>query len=242
MEPRRAGALAFGFSLAGVVLVVLVLGIAAGVGPSGLTHGRAHDALYHAPSPPPPSSSPHGHHPPPLALPHGQSSVPFAGAIGLVVRLALMAWLVWLVLKGLLWLKEELESWRHREPPVPEIDFDVLDDPEPLVQEMRRDADDQLALLLGGEPRNAIVACWERFEEQAERAGLARRPWETSSEFTLRLLEVVSADSTAVARLAVLYREARFSDHLITEDSRQLALQALDRIRETVGTARTVRP
>ena len=43
MQPRRAGALALGFSLAGVVLVVLLVGVAAGVGPSGLVHGTPRD-------------------------------------------------------------------------------------------------------------------------------------------------------------------------------------------------------
>jgi hypothetical protein len=93
---------------------------------------------------------------------------------------------------------------------------------------------------LGGEPRNAIVACWERFEEQAERVGLARKPWETSSEFTMRLLDVVSADPPAVSQLAVLYREARFSQHEITEANRQEALAALGLIRETIGSGRVV--
>ena len=84
------------------------------------------------------------------------------------------------------------------------------------------------------------MACWERFEEQAERVGLARKPWETSSEFTLRLLDVVSADASAVSRLATLYREARFSEHEITEADRQQAVEALTQIRDTIGSGRTV--
>ncbi len=50
---------------------------------------------------------------------------------------------------------------------------------------------------------------------------VARQPWETSSEFTLRLLDRVSADDAAVSRLEGLYREARFSDHEIDESRRR---------------------
>lgn len=241
MQPRRAGALALGYSLAGVVLVVLLVGVAAGVGPTGLTHGTPRDSVFHRATPTVSSSntsSPGAA--PPVELPHGESDLPAADLIGTLLRIALAMWLFWLVLRGMLWLQEELRSRRSREPPPPDVDFDVLDDPEPLVEEMRRDADLQFELLLAGEPRNAIVACWERFEEQAERVGLARRPWETSSEFTLRLLDVVSADPDAVSRLAGLYREARFSEHEITETNRQQALEALERIRDTIRSGAAV--
>jgi Domain of unknown function (DUF4129) len=103
------------------------------------------------------------------------------------------------------------------------------------VEEMRRDAAEQLELLFGGEPRNAIVAAWDRFEEQAERVGVARKLWETSSEFTLRLLDAVSAAPSAVSRLAVLYREARFSEHDITELNRAAAAEALRDIHLSIG-------
>jgi hypothetical protein len=51
--------------------------------------------------------------------------------------------------------------------------------------------------------------------------------WETSSEFTLRLLDLVAAEDRAVSRLAGLYREARFSEHPMTEAHRAAALEAL---------------
>ena len=242
MQPRRAGALALGFSLAGVVLVVLLVGVAAGVGPSGLVHGTPRDSIFHAPTAQPSSSSPTQSPGPNQAAPfhQGHSGLPAAGLIGTLLRIALALWLLSLLWRGLRWVAEDLQARRSREPAPLELDFDVLDDPEPLVEEMQRDADLQLELLLGGEPRNAIVACWERFEEQAERVGLARKPWETSSEFTLRLLDVVSADVSAVSRLATLYREARFSEHEITEADRQQAVEALAQIRDTIGSGRTV--
>jgi hypothetical protein len=156
------------------------------------------------------------------------------GALRFVIGLLLVA----LVLCGLFlvlrWIGDRLLH-RHHEARPERVYFDVLDDPEPLAEEIRADAADQLALLLGGSPRNAIVACWDRFEEQAERVHAARKDWETSSEFTLRLLERVSADAAAVNRLEALYHEARFSSHEIDESRREAAVEALRAIHSSLG-------
>ena len=81
---------------------------------------------------------------------------------------------------------------------------------------------------------NAIVAAWRRFEVQGDAAGVGRERWETSSEYALRILDLVSADAGATSRLAELYREARFSEHPITEDHRAEALAALAVIRRSL--------
>lgn len=110
-----------------------------------------------------------------------------------------------------------------------EVDFATLDPQPPAVaQAILDDATDQREALAGGTPRNAIVACWHRFETQAAGIGMARAGHETSSEFTLRLLDLAAADHHAVTRLAALYREARFSDHELGEDARDEARTALD--------------
>ncbi len=120
------------------------------------------------------------------------------------------------------------------------VEFEVLPAaPEQAAEEIVRDADQQLALLLAGTPRNGIVACWHRFEVQAETAGFGREPWETSAEFTLRVLDLVAADERAVADLAVLYREARFSDHELGESARRSAVAALDRLHRSLGAGQT---
>jgi Domain of unknown function (DUF4129) len=238
MSARRASALAFGFSLAGVVLMLLLVVMAARSGPSGVIHGTPHDDIFHAPQPTVThdANQQQGGPDSTTTLPRGGSSLPGAAWLGTVLRYALFAWLLLLVYRGVRWLLEDLAARRYREPPREVVDFDVLDDPTPLVEEMQRDATAQFELLLGGKPRNAIVAAWDRFEEQAERVGSARKPWETSSEFTLRLLEVVSAAPAAVSRLAALYREARFSEHEITESKRQAAVEALHDIHASIGT------
>ncbi len=127
-------------------------------------------------------------------------------------------------------------DWRRRREPEPdEVEFDPLDSPALLAEALAAGARAQRAALEEGEPRNAIVECWHRFERVAERAGVRRHPWETSSEFTLRLLDRVSADSTAVAVLAELYRDARYSAHDVTEDNRARAVEALDAVHLSVG-------
>lgn len=127
-------------------------------------------------------------------------------------------------------------DWRRRREPEPdEVEFDPLDSPALLAEALAAGASAQRAALEDGEPRNAIVECWHRFERLAERAGVRRHPWETSSEFTIRLLDRVSADSGAVSALSELYRDARYSAHDVTEDNRARAMEALDVIHQSLG-------
>ncbi len=65
--------------------------------------------------------------------------------------------------------------------------------------------------------------------------GVERRSWQTTAEFVLGALDLVAADRGAVGRLADLYREARFSDHPMTDEHRRAALEALDTIHRSLG-------
>ncbi|HYH73482.1 MAG TPA: DUF4129 domain-containing protein [Nocardioides sp.] len=129
------------------------------------------------------------------------------------------------------------DRWRRpaRQAAREQVEFTTLDEPGRLVEAISEDASEQDDLLREGDPRNAIVAAWLRFEVQGDVAGVGRRSWETSSEYAIRILDLVSADSGAVNRLAGLYREARFSDHSITEEHRAEALAALTGIRRSLG-------
>jgi hypothetical protein len=229
--------------MSAVALTVLAVGVmllmvmfAARSGPDRIFTGPLHDPSVHPITPtlsiPTLPGLPRNHHQ--QGLLH---SNPFFTTVGWMLRVAFALCALWLLYRAFRWVEEALNNLRARRRPtrpVP-VDFDVLDDPEPLVEEIRRGADEQFELLLGGHPRNAIVACWDRFEEHAERVNAARKPWETSSEFTLRLLDAVSADPAAVARLEALYREARFSDHEIDETRRDAAIEALRAIHASLG-------
>jgi hypothetical protein len=233
MGARRTSTVAV-VSVAGAVLLVsLLVTWAASVGPGGVLTGEGPSALK-VPIPTRPTESDSASS---SASPDQQSEdAPKGGdphllqalvaIFELAVGLALLAGLVQLV-RGL-W--ERVRDFRRRPPPPREVAFDVIETPRQVADAMARDAEAQRSLLLGGTPRNAIVACWHRFEQQAGEAGVVREDWETSAEFTLRVLDLVDADTAPVARLGALYREARFSDHPLDEAARTAALEALDAI------------
>jgi hypothetical protein len=233
---RRAGVSAVAFTVLAVGVLLLMVMFAARSGPERIFAGPLHDPSVRPATPsyslPTFPSQPLNQHRQGI-FHHNE----FFGAVGWVVKIAFLLCVLWLLYLGYKRLLQWVQDFRDRDRPEPpeEVDFDVLDDPEPMVEEMRKDADEQFELLLGGEPRNAIVACWDRFEEQAERAHASRKDWETSSEFTLRLLEAVSADAAAVSRLEALYREARFSRHEIDEPRREAAVEALRAIHASIG-------
>jgi Domain of unknown function (DUF4129) len=150
--------------------------------------------------------------------------------VGGAIQLAALAGML---LVAFLLVRRAHTAWAlrrvHEEPATGE--FEALDDRHRVAAAMAEDGAEQARLLEEGEPRNAIVECWHRFEVQAERAGLGRRPAETASELALRMLDVADVDRAAVTRLLELYREARFSGHEVGEDDRAAALDALARIR-----------
>ncbi len=154
-------------------------------------------------------------------------------AIAFAVEIVTVAVVLFLV--GRL-LRKLREAWlrrlpRRRQAPAEDVEFEVLGSAAQVTQVMSEDADEQRSLLaVNGEPRNAIVECWDRFERQALRGGVDRRPWQTTAEFVLDVLDLVGADRGAVSELADLYREARFSDHPMTDEHRRRALAALDAI------------
>ncbi|HXH80492.1 DUF4129 domain-containing protein [Nocardioides sp.] len=167
---------------------------------------------------------------------YGAATIIIANVIGGAIQLFVLVGMGWV---AYLLLRRARRAWqlrRHFEAPAT-ADFDILEagHPERVRRMMADDAEAQLALLLDGEARNAIVACWHRFEVQAHHAGLPRRPWETSSEFALRMLELAEVDSPAVSRLLALYREARFSEHPMAEDDRRAAAEALRQIQSSIA-------
>lgn len=110
-------------------------------------------------------------------------------------------------------------------------DFDIEPDRlDAIAAAVGRDAAAQRAVLLGGEPRNAIVESWSRLERQLADAGVERRPTDTSTDLVVRTLDRLAVDPDALGSLAALYREARFSAHPIGESQRRAALAALDTI------------
>lgn len=129
------------------------------------------------------------------------------------------------------WRNRPRLRWRRRR----SAEFAPLPDLDEAVAAIEADAAAQRAALRSGTPRNAIVECWLRLEGSVEAAGFRRDPSETSTELTERVLARSSVDPVALARLAALYREARFSQHTIDEAKRQEAIDALDAVHATLA-------
>lgn len=188
-----------------------------------------------APAPQVPAASPSTTTSPtaaPSRKPHGRPKLPDRATIDL-------SWIRYVVVGGLallllVWLvrtvpRRVLRIWRD----LPDEDPDDAHDsagplsPEELAAAVAADRDAQLAAVQEGSPRNGVVAAWSRLEEIAAETGLARRRWETSTEFTARMLAGLPVDAGAVLDLGTLYRWARFSSHELTEDDRDQARTAL---------------
>jgi hypothetical protein len=105
-------------------------------------------------------------------------------------------------------------------------------------EQLARGIDTSLAAVNTGTPSNAIVACWLALEQTAALAGVPRRATETPSEFTVRVLAAAAVSEPVLGRLADLYREARFSQHDLSESARTEAREALAVLRAQLDASR----
>lgn len=65
-------------------------------------------------------------------------------------------------------------------------------------------------------PGNAVVQAWQGLQDAAAEAGLHRRPAETASEFTARILYRSRRSTEPIAVLLSLYQRVRFGEHAPT--------------------------
>lgn len=87
--------------------------------------------------------------------------------------------------------------------------------------------DHALDLVEHGEARDAVVACWLLMIQAAGESGSPMRASETSREYADRLAAEQLVSPGPLARLGELYREARFSQHMVGSDLRAEARRAL---------------
>jgi len=213
--------------VAAVILLVTLAALAAGQGHGRLFRGEGlQPTRTERPRVPEPALPPRGTRDIPQGIGHEHT---WFSWLTMAVEVAAALILLALVLRA---LAGGVRSWRlRRRPPraaETRVEFDVLEHPDLLAGDLAAGAERHRAVLADGSPRNGIVACWHEFERIAELRGMARKPWQTSSEFTLQVLDLVQADEGAVGRLAGRYREARFSDHEVTEEARAAARRDLD--------------
>ncbi|MGH9211129.1 MAG: DUF4129 domain-containing protein [Acidimicrobiales bacterium] len=89
------------------------------------------------------------------------------------------------------------------------------------LDELRREPDPRRAVIRAYGAMDATLASW----------GLPRRPWETPFEFLERTLVGLGASAGVARRLTVLFEQARFSRHAVTEASKAEAIDAVGRLR-----------
>jgi hypothetical protein len=220
--------------LGAVALLLLLVTWAASIGPDQVVTQSGNPPSYETIPPTTPTASPSPTTSNQRNQGSGDRDVLFT-VVSIVATLLAAIVMLAALITFVRWLM--VRSWRRvrdREPD--EVEFDPLDAPARMAGAMVADAAGQReALVATGSARNAIVECWHRFEQQAETAGVHRKSWETSSEFTLRVLDRLSADPAAVMTLAELYRDARHSRHEISEESRNEATRALDAVHRSLG-------
>lgn len=74
---------------------------------------------------------------------------------------------------------------------------------------------------------DAVVQAWQGLEDAAAEAGLKRRPAETASEFTVRILYRSRRSAEPITALLSLYQRVRFGHHVPSTDEIDAARSAL---------------
>lgn len=113
--------------------------------------------------------------------------------------------------------------WKQFKPETPQSATQVagtggmLVDAEPALPPLEAAAQTALQSLAGiTDTDDAIVAAWVAIERGAAQTGVARRPSQTATEFTVTVLSRTNADPDAIRILRGLYLRARFSKRATT--------------------------
>jgi hypothetical protein len=129
----------------------------------------------------------------------------------------LAAFCLYVVLRNLL---------AQHEDRTPEVDDATDLDLEALAVAVAADASDRLVALSAGTPAEGIIAAWAHLEATLHEAGVPLPRSRTSSEVSLDVLRRFAVDEHTLRTLAGLYREARWSQHPLSEEDRTRAATA----------------
>jgi hypothetical protein len=213
------------------VLVVVAAGISSTVHFGGprwvphfkITHHQQAQKLDVATSPPPPR----------VPRSHAGASVPLGVVLGIIIAIAVigLGMLLWR-----LWMRRPSrpQATRHAMTQAATTEIPTEPEPEPDTPALRSGIELALQMLdEQREPADAIVRAWLGLQESAEESGIVRRPAETPTEFTSRILSRAFADDRAVRTLLRLYLRTRFGDHPVTDDDVATVRAALEELFRT---------
>jgi hypothetical protein len=96
-----------------------------------------------------------------------------------------------------------------------------------IVQSALAKAIDILRAEADRDPGNAVVKAWQSVQDAAANAGLKRRPAETATEFTARILYRSRRSAAPISVLLALYHQVRFGEHTPGADEISAAQHAL---------------
>jgi Domain of unknown function (DUF4129) len=165
---------------------------------------------------------------------HGASSFPLGQLLlWIVVGIAAVgvAVLLWRW-----WVNRPSRAATARRPVVAMATSEVPVQPEPEPDTPALRTGIELALQVldeQREPADAIVRAWLGLQETAEESGIVRRPAETPTEFTSRILGHAFTDDRAIRTLLRLYLQTRFGDHRATADDVAAVRSALQELVRT---------
>ncbi|MCL1870661.1 MAG: DUF4129 domain-containing protein [Promicromonosporaceae bacterium] len=226
-----------GALLAGVLVLLALVVVGAATGPAWQLGGTAPSLAPVSPPPvaqaPPPTLPPVTPHP-------GEGAALGRWLAGILVAVAAVA--IFFLVRAVV---RRIRAW-ERAPVEPPADGGALAPGALLAGNLvdvpvLADAVDLALARLDAAttPHDAVVAAWVALEDAATRHGWERQPYETSTEFAGRLLDVSPAPSRHTATLRRLYQHARFTTHPVTSDQVAQARTALEAIaRALEGKAR----
>ncbi len=197
--------------LANFALVVLLMGIATGVGYFAMTHTNLGDSAKKA----------QGHQ-------QGAGTPPLRrlGRDAVQVRQADFQWPLLAGVAGLVLLAGiYVYVRRRRDLPEPErgsLEEEIVATLETTIEDLRGERD----------PRRAVIAAYAQMERTFARHGLSRARSEAPFEYLARILRDLDVRDDAVRTLTGLFEYAKFSRHEIDGGMKENAIAALLAIRD----------
>jgi hypothetical protein len=132
------------------------------------------------------------------------------------------------ILRLVLGYRQRLRAPALQTARVATVTVPVATEPEPEPEALLTGIELALRVLdEGRDPADAVVRAWLGLQETAAQAGVVRRPAESPTEFTARILTSALADDRAVRTLLKLYLQVRFGDHPVSSVEVEAARGAL---------------